>query len=225
MEFLKPEKPPKTPKTMLEKAQASQRLIVVLEQASLETVKLGKGKEGHYQLLNCDDHQHILKKHGRDLSDSRPDITHQCLLALLDSPLNKAGKMQNIQAVLRPDGYAPRTLTLVQLLHKLSIRAVNGPDKLLKVIANPITDHLPPNCRKISKAAVLTPAMSSEVPAAPLSQYLGTVPKDETLVFFIGAMAHGHDNWVDDIIDDKISISDYPLSAAVTCSKLVSALG
>ena len=34
-------------------------------------------------------------------------------------------------------------------------------------------------------------------------------------------MAHGHDNWVDDIVDDKISISDYPLSAAVTCSKLV----
>lgn len=38
------------------------------------------------------------------------------------------------------------------------------------------------------------------------------------------AMAHGHDNWVDDIVDDKISISDYPLSAAVTCSKLTSNL-
>lgn len=37
-------------------------------------------------------------------------------------------------------------------------------------------------------------------------------------------MAHGHDDWVDDIVDDKISISDYPLSAAVTCSKLTSNL-
>jgi rRNA small subunit pseudouridine methyltransferase Nep1 len=37
-------------------------------------------------------------------------------------------------------------------------------------------------------------------------------------------MAHGHDDWVDEIVDDKISISDYPLSAAVTCSKLTSTL-
>lgn len=88
MEFLKEQKAPKIPKTLIEK-QNEKRLIVVLEQASLETVKLGKGKEGHYQLLNCDDHHHILKKHNKDLSESRPDISHQCLLALLDSPLNK----------------------------------------------------------------------------------------------------------------------------------------
>ena len=63
--------------------------------------------------------------------------------------------------------------------------------------------------------------MSSEVPAVRLSSYLSTLPEDEPICFFIGAMAHGSDNWVDDIVDDKISISEYPLSAAVTCSKLV----
>lgn len=104
----------------------------------------------------------------------------------------------------------------MQLLHKLSIRAVNGPDKLLKVISNPITDHLPPNCRKIT--------MSSEVKPVRLSSYLATLPEDEIMCFFIGAMSHGHDDWADGIIDDKISISDYPLSAAVTCSKLTSTL-
>jgi rRNA small subunit pseudouridine methyltransferase Nep1 len=156
MEFLKPARPPKAAK------KDEKRLIVVLEQASLETVKLGKGKEGHYQLLNCDDHQHILKKNNRDLSESRPDISHQCLLALLDSPLNKAGKLQvyihttkNVLIEVNPHVRIPRTFKrfcglMVQLLHKLSIRAVNGPDKLLKVIANPITDHLPPNSIKIS---------------------------------------------------------------------------
>lgn len=66
--------------------------------------------------------------------------------------------------------------------------------------------------------------MSSEVPAVKLSTYLATIPQDETLVFFIGAMAHGHDDWVDSIVDDKISISEYPLSAAVTCSKLTTTL-
>ena len=31
---------------------------------------------------------------GRDPAESRPDITHQLLLALLDSPLNKAGRLR-----------------------------------------------------------------------------------------------------------------------------------
>lgn len=46
---------------------------MVLERASLETVKAGKS----YELLNCDDHAHILKKHKRDPAEVRPDITHQ----------------------------------------------------------------------------------------------------------------------------------------------------
>ena len=78
------------------------RLFVVLEQACLEAYKVssaGKsrnGREGEakYTLLNCDDHQGILAKTGRDIADARPDITHQCLLTLLDSPLNKAGRLQ-----------------------------------------------------------------------------------------------------------------------------------
>ena len=101
----------------------SRRLIVVLEQACLESYRVssggssgkkGKSGEAKYALLNCDDHQGILAKTGRDIADARPDITHQvrtpfftfslasrliftglqCLLTLLDSPLNKAGLLQ-----------------------------------------------------------------------------------------------------------------------------------
>ena len=50
----------------------------------------GKG----YGLLNVDDHANILRKLGRDFSTARPDITHQSLLMLLDSPLNRAGLLQ-----------------------------------------------------------------------------------------------------------------------------------
>lgn len=82
---------PKLPKTEADKAN-SDRLIVVLDRACLETVKVGKG----YELLNCDDHAHILKKHKREAAECRPDISHQMLLTLLDSPLNKAGKLQVI---------------------------------------------------------------------------------------------------------------------------------
>lgn len=38
---------------------------------------MGGGKEAKYALLNCDDHQGILAKTGRDIADARPDITHQ----------------------------------------------------------------------------------------------------------------------------------------------------
>lgn len=113
---------PTVPRTPVQKA-AARRLIVVLEQACLEAYKVssgsasrgGPGREGRdakYALLNCDDHQGILAKTGRDIADARPDITHQvslitghslcaailmlsqCLLTLLDSPLNKAGRLQ-----------------------------------------------------------------------------------------------------------------------------------
>jgi rRNA small subunit pseudouridine methyltransferase Nep1 len=81
---------PTVPKTPTAKAN-SRRLIVVLEQACLEAYKVsggptinsrnpngrGPAKEVKYTLLNCDDHQGILAKSGRDIADARPDITHQ----------------------------------------------------------------------------------------------------------------------------------------------------
>lgn len=70
------------------------RLYVILSQACLESYRIsvgsskshgGRGRKGEgeakYTLLNCDDHQGILAKTGRDIADARPDITHQaCLL-------------------------------------------------------------------------------------------------------------------------------------------------
>jgi rRNA small subunit pseudouridine methyltransferase Nep1 len=102
---------PKLPKTLAEKHTA-RRLVVVLEQASLETVKTKKG----FELLNCDEHQGLHKKAGRDPAESRPDISHQLLLTLLDSPLNKAGLLQlyiqtkkNVLIEVNPHLRIPRT--------------------------------------------------------------------------------------------------------------------
>ncbi len=67
------------------------RLIVVLEQANLETIKIGKVDE----LIICDRHTNYLLKYKRDSnSNARPNITHQCLLMLLHSPLNRAGLLR-----------------------------------------------------------------------------------------------------------------------------------
>ncbi len=70
----------------------TRKVIVVMEKANLQTALLRK-KDTHV-LLNGDDHaDYIMKKLHKDPADFRPDILHQSLLTLMDSPLNKAGKL------------------------------------------------------------------------------------------------------------------------------------
>ena len=74
----------------------SQRLIVVLSNASLETYKASHGGRGgsmrdeKYSLLNSDEHIGIMRKMNRDISDARPDITHQvCYKRYADCQLGR----------------------------------------------------------------------------------------------------------------------------------------
>src|SRR5579871_4232306 len=120
--------PPRLPRTLLERDTAA-RVIVVLEGATLEIARLGRSADSKYVLLSGEDHQGLLKKHGKNPADYRPDITHQCLLTLLDSPLSKAGRLQiyihthkNVLVQVNPKTRLPRTYQrfaglMVQLLH------------------------------------------------------------------------------------------------------------
>lgn len=233
--------PPSLPQLVAEQAQPiaandsdTRRLIVVLSNASLETYKASHGghgrnggaggaKDDKYSLLNSDEHIGVMRKMNRDISDARPDITHQCLLTLLDSPVNKAGKLQiyihtakGVLIELSPTVRIPRTFKrfaglMVQLLHKLSIRSTTSQEKLLRVIKNPITDHLPPNCRKVT--------LSFDAPVVRVRDYIADLGPKESICVFVGAMAKGADTFADTYKDDSISISNYSLSASVACSK------
>ena len=93
----------------------------------------------------------------------------------------------------------------------MSISASNGPMKLLKVIKNPVQDHLPVGCRKISMSFNGKKVVNPRELVLP----------DEPIAIVVGSMAHGK---VDvDYSEEEISISQYPLSAALTSSKLCSA--
>lgn len=228
-----------------------QQVIVVLEQACLEIVKTKKVREegrggpaagcktrrpvrvAHpssssllvqgFELLNCDEHLGAHKKAGRDPADSRPDITHQLLMALLDSPLNKAGRLriymqtkQNVLIEVHASTRIPRTFKrfaglMVQLLHKLRVRAADSSETLLKVIRNPVTAHLPTGAHIIGLEAGALLIDAVDLPAR--------LPKDRDLVFVVGAMSKG--DIAPDYTTETFSLSRYPLSAACSVSKLL----
>ncbi|KAJ8005169.1 hypothetical protein DPEC_G00143850 [Dallia pectoralis] len=194
------------------------RLVVILEGATLETVKVGKV----FELLNCDQHKGMIIKNGRDPGKIRPDITHQCLLMLMDSPLNRAGLLQvyihtekNALIEINPQTRIPRTFNrfcglMVQLLHKLSVRASDSSQRLLKLIKNPVSDHLPPGCPRFCTSFSAGEAVNAR-----------SVVPDGPAAVVVGAFAHGAVNV--DYTDKTVSISNYPLSAALTCAKMCSA--
>jgi rRNA small subunit pseudouridine methyltransferase Nep1 len=213
---------PKLPKTPQEKDHF-RRVIVVLEGAPLEITRVGKSKDAKYHLLTSDEHSSILKKHKKDPNEYRPDITHQCLLTLLDSPLNRSGHLQifihtqrNVLIEINPKTRIPRTFSrfaglMVQLLHKLSVKSTGGGEKLLNVIKNPITDHLPTKCQRIGMSGDAKETVR-------LCDWIKQLPKDEPVVFWVGAISHGEDKF--EHAEKLISVSQYPLSASVVCSKI-----
>lgn len=210
-----------------ESLRSSKRMPVIflLDQATLETVK---NKRGIYELLNCDDHRDLCrKKLHKDPNDFRPDILHQELLALLDSPLNKAGLLkiyiQTKKRVLidvNPSIRLPRTYKrfaglMVQLLHKMKIKAENQSATLLKVIKNPFSQYLPAGtrCYGIECQGTLY---------SPISLAPATIFETTPTCYIVGAMSTGNVT-IDDhpYIEKMISVSDYPLSGAAALSRIV----
>jgi rRNA small subunit pseudouridine methyltransferase Nep1 len=215
------------PATLEDKLQGK-RLIVVLEKASLELHHGKKGKE----ILNCDDHKNQIQKSGKDFAQYRPDIVHDCLKALLDSPLNKAGKLQiyihtatNALIEVSPTLRIPRTYKrfaglMAELVDKHKIRAANSRDILMKVIANPVSQYLPAGGRKV--------ALSVNGKMQSCKAFASEVKDDSVPVTIsIGAVSTGEpseeEKFGGEYCEEKIAISNYGLSAAVCCSKICDA--
>ena len=193
------------------------KLYIILEHANLELTKDKKNPE----LINSDDHQNLIKKMNKSLEDYRPDVLHQCLLNLFESPLNKAGLLQvfirtkeNVLIEISPKTKIPRTIKrycglMGQLLQKYRIRALNSSEVLLKVIKNPITQYIPFGCPIIST--------SEKSKTVKLDDYINNL-KSNNVAFVVGAISKGDVNI--DYMTDTISISSFPLTAGIVCSKI-----
>ncbi|KAL0428472.1 UNVERIFIED_CONTAM: Ribosomal RNA small subunit methyltransferase NEP1 [Sesamum latifolium] len=153
---------------------------------------------------------------------------NQAIQTILDSRVNKSGRLkalyvrtqQGLLLEIKPHARMPRTYKrfsglMVQLLQKLHITAAGKGEKLLRVIKNPVTQYLPINSRKIGFS-------HSSEKLVDMYNYVGTINNDLDLVFVVGAMSHGKIE--DEYVEDYISISEYPLSAAYCISIVTTAL-
>jgi len=219
------------PKT-LEDRMSARRIVVVLEKACLECVQPRKGA---LELLNSDDHKQICAKNGRDIMDARPDITHQCLMTLLDSPLNKAGKLlifmhtaQNVLIEVHPSLRVPRTFKrfaglCVELLQRQKIRAAQSSETLMKVVSNPVEKYFPLGSRRFGLSVT-----GREVKLRDFTTDLEKQAENEReavpIVFSIGAVAHQDPvteaKFGAGYIEEKLSICPWGLSASCCCAKI-----
>ena len=201
------------------------KLIVVLEGATLELGSLKKNP----QLLNCDEHYRIIKSMKKKLDEFRPDIIHQCLLDLFDSPLNKVGLLQvyihtnkNILIEINPKTRIPRTFKrfsglFTQLLLKNEIKTDTN-EILLKVINSNIEDVVGKNVPKI--------LLSSKGRLIDIDTYCDNLnsnsekEKYKNMCFIIGTNPKGDIDPMIKYNDDCISLSSFDLDSNIVCAKI-----
>eukprot|EP01006_Ploeotia_vitrea_P054083 TRINITY_DN67848_c5_g2_i1.p1 TRINITY_DN67848_c5_g2~~TRINITY_DN67848_c5_g2_i1.p1 ORF type:complete len:243 (+),score=10.20 TRINITY_DN67848_c5_g2_i1:38-730(+) len=204
-----------------EEKQNKNRLFVILEGCVLESKRVGK----EWTLLNCDDHQSVIAKQGKDYADYRPDVVHQCLLQMTDSPLHRAGLLQiylhtrdgvliEVSPFLRvPRSFQRFSKMMVELLKSNKIKAVQQKKMaLLKVVKNPVTKWLP--------IGATIYACAKEGDTEDLPTFVQGLP-EKPVVFVVGGFSRGHLDV--DYAHKTVSVSPHPLSAAIVCAKLCNA--
>ncbi|KAJ1610340.1 Mra1/NEP1 like protein [Cryptosporidium canis] len=217
-----------------------ERVFVLLDQACLE---LFEKKNKSLELLNGIDHPkkkleeycsvHLSEKFSKEemILNIRPDILHQCLLTLLDSPLNKCGRLlvyirttSNILIEVNPQLSVPRNFKefsslMVNLLVKRKVPSVNGNITLMRIIKNDAEKILPIGGKKYGLSVNGHHKTIRNLINETYKSNDSSIPKG-TVTFVVGAVAYGDPIQNCNTVDEIISISSYPLSAALCCSKI-----
>lgn len=200
------------------------KIIIILEGATLELGNIKKNP----QIINCDEHYKIIKSMKKNLDEFRPDIIHQCLLNLFDSPLNKVGLLQvyihtnkNILIEINPCTRIPRTFKrfsglFTQVLLKDEIKASNSEKILIKIVHSRIEDLLEKNTPKV--------LLSEKGRLVDIETYSKKLINNnyQNLCFIIGTNPKGSIDPFIKYSDDCISISSFELDSNVVCAKICS---
>ena len=205
------------------------KLIIILEGATLELGNIKKNP----QIINCDDHYKIIKSMKKKLDEFRPDIIHQCLLNLFDSPLNKSGLLQvyihtnkNILIEINPKTRIPRTFKrfsglFSQLFLNNEIKiGTNNNDEILLKILNTKIESLIEDMPKI--------LLSEKGRLVDIDIYCKNLEnnlkekKNKNICFIIGTNPKGDIDSMIKYNDDCISLSSFDLDSNIVCAKICS---
>ena len=212
------------------------KLIIILEGASLELGNIKKNP----QILNCDDHYKIIKSMKKKLEEFRPDIIHQCLLNLFDSPLNKVGLLQvyihtnkNVLIEINPKTRIPRTFKRFSgLFSQLFLKNEIG----ISGVGDEAQDEKKEIFLKILNTKIEN--LISDVPKILLSEKGRLVDidtycknleenlkdkKNKDICFIIGTNPKGDIDPMIKYNDDCISLSSFDLDSNIVCGKICSA--
>ncbi|KAF7803942.1 ribosomal RNA small subunit methyltransferase NEP1-like [Senna tora] len=198
--------------------------IFIIDKASLKKGLVRKT----WKILNSDDDAQFLLKQKKNLNHYRPDIVHETLRAILDSPLNKAGMVAAIYVrtdegllfEVKPHVRIPRTCkrfcgVIMELLQKSSVRSKDTNEVLLRVLEKPVTRHLPENSHIVGLSY-------SSKKLVDIENYVSVMSDSVSPVYVVGAMVNG--NVKDDYMHDYIAVSNYPLSARYSLGLICEAL-
>ena len=200
------------------------KLIIILEGATLE---LGNSKKNP-QILNCDDHYKIIKNMKKKLDEFRPDIIHQCLLNLFDSPLNKVGLLQvyihtnkNILIEINPKTRIPRTFKRFSgLFSQLFLKNEIGDDTIFLKILNKKLENIIGDIPKI--------LLSEKGRLVDIDIYCKNLENNlkeknnKNICFIIGTNPKGDIDPMIKYNDDCISLSSFDLDSNIVCAKICS---
>ena len=206
------------------------KLIIILEGATLELGNIKKNP----QIINCDDHYKIIKSMKKKLEEFRPDIIHQCLLNLFDSPLNKVGLLQvyihtnkNILIEINPKTRIPRTFkrfsglfSQLFLKNEIGIEDNSHKEIFLKILNTKLEDII----HDIPKIL-----LSEKGRLVDIDTYCKNLEnnikenKNKNICFIIGTNPKGYIDPMIKYNDDCISLSSFDLDSNVVCAKICSA--
>ncbi|KAI5171945.1 rRNA small subunit pseudouridine methyltransferase Nep1 [Nematocida sp. LUAm3] len=191
-------------------------LTIVLQNARLEVEKTKRGK----MLLSSEMPE---AKRRKDFHLFRPDILHQTLLVLLDSPLNKSGNLRILiettekrVITVNPQTRVPRVYSrfsglVLQLLERNRIYSMPDREVLLQVEKDSLFSFIPHDALHFG--------LSQD--GKRFDQYVkeGHLPKEklEKSVFYINVISKGEDEFKD---IPTFSLSEYALAAGTCCSKI-----
>lgn len=212
-----------------EDAPADERDVVFI----LEKAGLVQGREG---LVDAYDRAASTEIANESLADVRPDIVHQCLLALFDTDLayrrrmkvyisTVRGKTIEVSAQLRP----PRTFgrfkgLMSALLRDGQVRSAEG-QVLMKVLPGSVAPVIPHEARVVgitnsSRVPVLTPTqLAKKARDAPIPNGLQGGIKNVAAFYCISCTDDQNLEGVS-YLTEHACLSAYPASSHVMCARL-----